>query len=214
MQLYTFWRSSAAYRVRIALAHKGLAPRLVHTSLRTGEHRRPDFRAVNPQGLVPVLEDGDVRLTQSIAMIEYLEETRPDPPLLPADAADRAQVRAMAQLVACDIHPLNNLRVLDYLKSTLGQDEAAVVTWYRYWVAEGFGALEALAARWSGDGLHLFASTVSLADVCLVPQMYNARRYSCDLSAYPALTRISAHLESLPAFAAARPEVQADAEGR
>jgi maleylpyruvate isomerase len=213
MRLYGYWRSSAAYRVRIALAIKGLSYDHVTLKLGSGEHTAPGYRAANPQGLVPALEDGPTLIGQSLAIIEYLEETHPEPPLLPQGAAARAQVRALAQAIACDIHPLNNLRVLNYLKGPLAQGQPAVSAWYRHWIALGFAALEELAQRHSGDGRHLYGVAVTLADVCLVPQVYNARRYECELAPYPMLVAISEALERLPAFAAARPQVQPDAEG-
>ena len=214
LRLYTYWRSSAAYRVRIALALKGLEYESVprHLLRDGGEQRRPDYLAVNPQGLVPALEDDGVIVTQSLAICEYLEERFPEPALLPAAPRDRAAVRAMALAVACDIHPLNNLRVLQYLRSELGQDDAGVARWARHWIASGFEALEQLVARRSGDGRHCFGSSVTLADVCLVPQVANARRVQLDLAPWPRITAVAGHLESLPAFAAARPDAQPDAE--
>jgi len=214
MRLYTYFRSSAAYRVRIALNLKGLQAEHVplHLVREGGAHRREEYLALNPQGLVPALEDGGRILGQSLAIIEYLDETRPDPPLLPADPGERAVVRSMALAVACDIHPLNNLRVLDYLKGPLAQPADAVAAWYGHWIAEGFRGLEQLAKRSTGDGRHLYGESVTLADILLVPQMYNARRFRCDLAPYPTLVGISRHLESLPAFADAAPEVQPDAE--
>ena len=214
LRLYTYWRSSAAYRVRIALALKGLEYESVprHLLRDGGEQRRPDYLAVNPQGLVPALEDDGVIVTQSLAICEYLEERFPAPALLPAAPRDRAAVRAMALAVACDIHPLNNLRVLQYLRSELGQDDAGVARWARHWIASGFEALEQLVARHSGDGRHCFGSSVTLADVCLVPQVANARRVQLDLAPWPRILAVTGHLESLPAFAAARPDAQPDAE--
>jgi maleylacetoacetate isomerase/maleylpyruvate isomerase len=211
MKLYTFWRSSAAFRVRIALNLKGLAYESVVKKLTRQEQLAADYLALNPQGLVPALDDDGRVLTQSLAIIEYLDELQPLPPLLPADAVGRARVRALAAAIACDIHPLNNLRVLNYLKDPLGLDEAAVTAWYRHWIAAGFRGLEELARRHSADGRHLYGETTTLADVCLVPQVYNARRYACDLTPFPTLVAVSAALEALPAFAAARPEAQPDA---
>ncbi len=213
MRLYTYFRSSAAYRVRIALNYKGLSYESVPVNLRgpVSEQRSPGYLKLNPQGLVPLLEDGGQVLRQSVAIIEYLEETHPRPALLPAGAIARATVRALTLAIACDIHPLNNLRVLNYLRGPLGCEQARVDAWYAHWIAEGFAALETEAARGSGDGRHLYGDTVTLADVCLVPQMYNARRMNCDLAGYPTLRSIEAHLTGLPAFAAAAPEGQADA---
>lgn len=210
MQLFTFFRSSAAYRVRIALNFKGIAYESVPVDLRCGEQRQPAYLARNPQGLVPALEDGGGVLGQSLAIIEYLEETHPEPPLLPSEPAARAQVRAMAFAIACDLHPLNNLRVLNYLRGPLGQSEQGVNAWARQWVAQVFASLEAQAHP-SSDGRTLFAGRVTLADVCLVPQLFSARRFSCDLTPYPTLTAVGAHLETLPAFAQAAPAAQPDA---
>jgi maleylacetoacetate isomerase len=212
MKLYSFWRSSAAYRVRIALNLKGLDHEIISKRLRQGEHRTSDYLDMNPQGLVPSLDDGSVVLSQSLAIIEYLEERFPSPRLLPADPVSRAQVRSMAQNIACDIHPLNNLRVLNFLRDGMHLDKAAVDKWYEHWIAEGFRGLEVLAARHTGDGKHCFGSEVTMADVYLVPQMYNARRFSCDVTPYPTLRAIAAFLEALPAFAAARPEAQPDVD--
>jgi maleylacetoacetate isomerase len=213
MKLYSFFRSSAAYRVRIALAWKGLDYDYVPRHLRRGEQRSADYVALNPQGLVPTLVDGDRVFTQSLAIIEYLEEAYPATPrLLPGAPAERAIVRAMSQVIACEIHPLNNLQVLNYLKSEMGQDESAADVWYRHWIAEGFTALEAWIRKHSTDGKHCFGGAVTLADVCLVPQVYNARRFRADLAPYPMLVGVAESLDALPAFAAARPEVQPDAE--
>ncbi len=213
MKLYTYYRSSAAYRVRIALNLKGVGYEAVYVDLRppVSAQRAPEFLGVNPQGLVPVLEHDGLTIAQSLAIIEYLEDLYPQPPLLPTAPRERARVRAMALAVACDIHPLNNSRVLKYLREPLGHDEETVNTWYRHWIAAGFGALEAEAQRASGDGRHMFGSAVTLADVYIVPQMYNARRFKCDLAPYPTLQSICRHLEALPAFAKAAPEAQPDA---
>jgi maleylacetoacetate isomerase len=213
MKLHSFFRSSAAYRVRLALEIKGLAYETVAHHLRKGEQRKPEYRVLNPQGLVPALEDAGHVLTQSLAIIEYLEEAYPQTPrLLPPDPLGRAIVRAMSLAIACDVHPLNNLRVLDYLKSAIGQSQEATDVWYRHWIGEGFAALEELVRQHSRGGRHCFGDAVTMADACLVPQMYNARRFQTDLAPYPTLVAISDSLERLPAFAAARPEAQPDAE--
>lgn len=211
MKLYTLFRSSAAFRARIALNLKGVKYESVAKALLKNEHRTPEYLALNPQGLVPALDIGHAVLSQSLAIAEYLDETHPEPPFLPADPLARAQVRSMALAIACDIHPLNNLRVLNYLKTELKHDENAVNAWYRHWIEEGFRGLEVQAREHSRTRRYLFADSVSLADICLVPQMFNARRYHLDLSPFPTLVAISTHLESLPAFAAARPEAQPDA---
>lgn len=210
-KLYTYFRSSASYRVRIALALKGLDYESVFVHLPSGQQQAADYLERNPQGLTPSFEtdDGET-LTQSLAIIEYLDETHPEPPLLPGDALGRARVRAMAQVVACEMHPLNNLRVLRYLKDRLGRDQAAIDAWYGHWVAEGFAALETMAAKFGTAGGTCYGDEVSLADLCLVPQMWNARRFECDLAPYPRLVEIDARLQALPAFAAAAPEAQPD----
>jgi len=213
MRLYGYWRSSAAWRVRIALNLKGLSWESVpvHLVRDGGEQRQAPFLQLNPQGLVPVLEDGNAVLAQSLAIIEYLEETHPAVPLLPADPAARARVRSLAQLVACEIHPLNNLRVLQHLRDVLGLDQAQCDAWYRHWVSEGLAALEARLAREPGSGRFCHGDTPGLADCCLVPQLYNARRYGCDLDAYPALLRIEAACNALEAFKSAAADAQPDA---
>jgi maleylpyruvate isomerase len=207
MKLYEYSRSSAAYRVRIALNVKGIGYESLAVDLRpaVSAQRTPQFLALNPEGLVPVLVDGERTFTQSLAIIEYLEETRPQPPLLPRTPRERAQVRALALAVACDIHPLNNTRVLKYLREPLHADEAAVNAWYAHWIAQGFTALEAQVQNTSGDGRCMFGKSVTLADVCLVPQMANAHRMKCDVAPYPTLRSICAHLEALPPFAKAAP---------
>jgi maleylacetoacetate isomerase len=214
LKLYTYWRSSAAFRVRIALNLKGLAYESVprHLMRDGGEQRSREYLALNPQGLVPALDHDGTLVTQSLAICEYLEEIHPEPRLLPGNAVARAQVRSMALAVACDIHPLNNLRVLLYLRGELHQQDEAVNRWARHWIARGFEALEQLVARHSADGLHCYGSCVTLADVFLLPQVFNARRVELDLAPYPRLAGVAAHLEALPAFAAARPERQPDAE--
>lgn len=212
MKLYTFFRSSAAFRVRIALNLKGLGYESIPKAFAKNEHRAPDYLAVNPQGLLPALDVDGTVLSQSLAIIEYLDETRPTPPFLPKDPIGRAHARSMAQAIACDIHPVNNLRILNYLKKELQQDEITVNTWYRHWITAGFRGLEAQARKFSTSQRYMFGDAVSIADICLVPQMFNARRFETDLSAFPTLVAIDSHLESLPAFADARPEVQPDAK--
>jgi maleylacetoacetate isomerase len=214
MKLYTYFRSSAAFRVRIALNLKGVAYEAVprHLLRSGGEHRTADYLAVNPQGLIPALEDGGIVLTQSLAIVEYLEERFPEPALLPREAAHRAQVRAMALAIACDVHPLQNLSVTNYLSQELEQDDAAVDRWRIHWISKGLRALEELAKRHSGDGLHCFGRSVTLADVFLLPQLVSARRFKCDVEPYPTLRSIGGHLETLPAFAKAAPQAQPDAE--
>ncbi|HEY6923663.1 MAG TPA: maleylacetoacetate isomerase [Steroidobacteraceae bacterium] len=213
MRLFTYFRSSAAFRARIALNLKGIAyePAVVDLRPPVAAQRSPEYLAVNPQGLIPALQHDGTTVTQSLAIIEYLDELYPQPPFLPASPADRAHVRAMALTVACDIHPLNNSRTLGYLRAPLGLEEDAVNEWYRHWIATGFRSLEEDAKRLTGDGRHLFGKSVTLADICIVPQMYNARRFQCDLGPYPTLRAICTHLESLPAFARAAPEAQPDA---
>ena len=213
MKLYDYFRSSAAYRVRIALNLKGLAPERAFVHLRRGAQRADDYLAVNPLGLVPSLvTDGGEVLTQSLAIIEWLDETHPQPPLLPTDAAGRARVRALALAVACDIHPINNLRVLNYLTGTLGATEAQKNGWYRYWCDVGLEALETQLTREKATGIFCHGGAPSLADICLVPQLANTRRVELDLSLYPTLLRIEAACNALPAFATAAPAQQPDAE--
>jgi maleylacetoacetate isomerase len=213
MKLYDYFRSSAAYRVRIALAMKGLSPERAFVHLRKQAQRASDYLQLNPQGLVPALvtDDGAV-LTQSLAIIEYLDETHPQPPLLPADAVGRARVRSLALAVACDIHPLNNLRVLLYLKNTLGVADEQKDGWYKYWIDVGLEAIELRVARDATTGRFCYGDTPTLADICLVPQLANARRMTIDMAPYPTLTRIESACLALPAFAAAAPEKQPDAE--
>lgn len=206
--LYSYWRSSAAYRVRIALAVKGLDYTTYAVDLRAGAQRGVGFALLNPQGLVPYLIDGAVGLNQSLAILEYLDETYPDPPLLPADTVARARVRAVALQIACDIHPLNNLRVLQYLKGPLAQDQDAIDTWVRHWIELGLEAIEEVAAAHGSD--YLCGDALTVADICLVPQLYNARRVQADVARFPTLGALDKRLNRLPAFAAARPEAQPD----
>lgn len=212
MKLYGYYRSSAAYRVRIALNLKGLDYEQEGVHLRKREQSAPAYLDLNPQALVPTLVDGDEILTQSLAILEYLEETHPDPALLPHDVSGRARIRALANIVACDIHPLNNLRVLTYLTNDLGVSEDDKNRWYQHWIAKGLGSLEAMLAGHDQTGLFCHGDTPTLADVCLVPQVYNAQRFDCDLSGYPTVTSINDACLKLPAFDAAVPEKQPDAE--
>jgi maleylacetoacetate isomerase len=213
MKLYDYFRSSAAYRVRIALNLKGVAPERAFVHLRRGAQRLDDYLEVNPQGLVPslVIDDGEV-LTQSLAIIDWLDETYEDPPLLPPDRSGRARVRALALAIACDIHPLNNLRVLNYLTGTLGATDEQKNGWYRYWCDVGFEALETKLSREASTGVFCHGAAPTLADICLVPQLANARRVKLDLEPYPTLLRIEAACAALPAFAEAAPSRQPDAE--
>ena len=213
MKLYTYFRSSAAFRVRIALGLKGLDYDPAFVLLPEGAHKSADYLAHNPQGLVPSLvSDGEV-LNQSLAIIEYIDETHPKPPLLPADPIDRARVRAMAQLIACDIHPVNNLRILKYLGGPMQQEKDSVDAWYRHWITEGFSALEELVSRFGATGGYCFGDNVTMADCLLVPQMWNARRFETDLSPFPRLIEIDARLQLIEAFQAAAPENQPDFPG-
>jgi maleylacetoacetate isomerase len=213
MRLYSFFRSSAAFRVRIALNLKRVTYETVAIHLRRNDQSNPDYRTVNPQGLVPVLEDGGQRLIQSLAIIEYLDETRPEPSLLPKDPAERARVRALAEIVACDVHPINNLRVLRYLIHELGHDEAAIGKWYNHWIAAGFEALEPLLASDARTGDFCHGNSPGLADIALVPQVVNAERYKLDLKPYPTIGRIFENCMRLDPFVAAQPQNQPDYEG-
>jgi maleylacetoacetate isomerase len=204
--LYEAPRSSAAYRARIALNLKGVAYESRPVGLLEGEQKSDEYRALNPQGLVPMLEIEGHRLTQSLAIIVYLDQCFPDPPLVPRDPVDGAHVRAMALAVACDIHPLNNLRVLKYLKHELAQPQESVDRWYAHWIRTGLDALETVARP--GAGTYLFGEEPTLADVCLVPQLYNARRYEVPLHDYPTLLRADANANKLDAFAVAHPDRQ------
>jgi len=204
--LHDYYRSSAAYRVRIALNLKGVEYESRTVNLLNSEQKADDYRSLNPQGLVPMLEIDGHRLTQSLAIIIYLDQCFPDPPLVPRDPADGAHVRAMALTVACDIHPLNNLRVLKYLSGELGLPQEERDTWYMHWIREGLPALEALAK--AGAGKFLFGDEPTVADVCLVPQLYNARRFNVPLDDFPTLLRADENANKLDAFAAAHPDRQ------
>lgn len=201
--LFDYWRSSASYRVRIALNLKGVTYHSVPTSLIEGQHKASEYVARNPQGFVPMLSIDGHDLTQSLAIIDYLDANYPDPAMVSSNPADRAKTLAQALLIAADIHPINNLRVLRYLKDQMGKDQTAIDNWYRHWIVEGFAALEAMAPA---DGL-FGGDLPNLADVCLVPQMSNARRFETPLAAFPKLVRIDAALTAMPAFKAAHPDV-------
>ena len=215
MQLHNYFRSSASYRVRIALAWKGLAYDYlpVHLVRNGGAQNGEAFLALNPEGLVPAMVDDDgAVLTQSLAMLEYIEERHPTPPLLPVAAADRAWTRALAAQVACEIHPLNNLRVLKYLEQTLGVSAEQKLAWISHWITLGFASLESHLAHDARTGTCCLGDTPTFADLCLVPQMFNARRFNLPMYAFPTLVRIDAHLQQLDAFRAAAPGAQPDAE--
>ena len=212
MKLYTYFRSSAAFRVRIALNLKGLAYDAAFVHLPKGEHRGADYGALNPQALVPTLDDGGALLNQSLAIIEYLEETHPQPPLMPKDAAGRARVRSLALLIACEIHPLNNLRVLQHLKRSLGQDEEGINGWYRHWVADGLAKFDAQLGAAQTRGKFCHGDSPTMADCCLVPQVFNAQRYQCDLAPYPETRRVFDACMRLDAFQRAQPSAQPDAQ--
>lgn len=212
MKLYTYFRSSAAFRVRIALNLKGLPyePAFVH--LPRGEHRAPGYGAINPQALVPTLDDGGRLLTQSLAIIEYLDETHPAVPLLPKDPSGRARVRSLSMLIACEIHPVNNLRILQHLKRALGQNEEQVNAWYRHWIGDGLAKFEADLVSGKTTGKFCHGDTPTMADCCLVPQVFNAQRYRCETAAYPATMRVFAECMKIEAFDRAQPAKQPDAE--
>lgn len=214
LKLYTYFRSSAAYRVRIALNLKGLAYQSVpvHLLKSGGEHLQDGYRAINPGAMLPSLQDGDAILTQSLAILEYLEEVYPDSALLPADPLGRARVRALALTVACDIHPINNLRVLKYLGGTLHLSDEAKTEWYRHWVRQGLAIIETHLARDPQTATFCHGATPTLADCCLIPQVFNAQRFQVDVSAYPTIAAIHARCSGLPAFIAAHPAQQPDAE--
>ncbi|CAN7172429.1 maleylacetoacetate isomerase [Caballeronia sp. LjRoot31] len=214
MKLYSYFRSSAAYRVRIALNLKGLAYEYapIHLLRDGGQQLKPDYRELNPDGIVPTFIDGDNVLTQSLAIIEYLEETHPEPTVLPGTPLDRAFIRSVALQIACEIHPVDNLRVLKYLKHTLKVADEAKDAWYQHWLESGFESLEKRLANDSRVGKLCFGDTPTLADLCLVPQVYNARRFNIDMSRYPTIERIADHAAQIDAFARAAPGQQPDAE--
>jgi len=213
MKLYSYWRSTAAYRVRLALNLKDLDYETVTVSLLPGEaeHRQEDYRERNPQMLVPFLEDGDFGVGQSQAILEYLEETSPATPLLPDSAKQRAAVRSFCNSICCDIHPLNNLRVLVYLKEELGVSDDVRDTWYGHWIHEGFRSAELVAQEHAEKGPFVFGDSATLADCCLIPQIYNARRFNIPIDKFPRLVEIDAHCNGLEEFAIAIPERQPDA---
>lgn len=214
LKLYSYFRSSASYRVRIALQLKGLPYEYmpVHLLRDGGQQLLPAYRALNPDALVPTLLDDDHVLIQSVAMVEYLDETHPEPPLLPGSALDRAYIRALALEVACEIHPLNNLRVLKYIKHTLGVAEEAKDAWYRHWVELGFESVNTNLVRSGKAGRFCFGDTPTLADICLVPQVFNAQRFNIDVARYPAIAKVFDSRMALPAFQQAEPKAQPDAE--
>jgi maleylpyruvate isomerase len=209
LTLFSFFRSSASWRVRICLALKGVSHELVPINLRDAAADRPEYRKLNPQGFVPTLLTEEGALIQSLTIIEYLESLYPAPALLPRAPIERARVRSMAALIACDIHPLNNLRVLEYLRKSLGLDEVKITAWYHHWVNEGLVALEQMVTVHGGE--YCFGCSITLADICLVPQMYNARRFAVDLAPFPKLRAIDSRLRSLSAFTDSAPEKQLDA---
>ena len=209
MQLYDYWRSSAAYRVRIALNIKGLEVEQISVDLRAGGQRAEDYLKINPQGLVPFFTDGKLATGQSLAIIEYLEETHPEPSIFPEDPVQRAKSRTIAQIIAADIHPLNNLRVLQILESGFGSNQKKRGAWYHHWLAEGFKTIEAMIKDEPGD--FACGNEPTLADICLVPQIYNAKRYEFDLRAYPTIRQIDDRCQAVEAFARAAPQHQPDA---
>ena len=211
MKFYGYFRSSAAYRCRIAFNLKGFHPETVFVNLRAGDQRSESFHDMNPQGLVPLLDIGTARLAQSMAIIEWLDEAIPTPPLLPPDAVGRAQVRAFAQIIGCDIHPLHNLRVLKFVKAEYGQDQEGLDAWCRHWIGAGLAACEAIAAQQTHDGAYIFGHAPGLAEIMLIPQMFAADRFHLDLTPYPRLNAVRATCEALPPFIDAQPARQPDA---
>jgi maleylacetoacetate isomerase len=214
MKLYTYFHSSASYRVRIALNLKGLAHEQAFIHLQKAEHSAPAFKSLNPAGLVPALEDSGNVIAQSLAIMEYLDETAPGPKLMPTQPLERAYVRAFSQIVACEIHPLNNLRVLNYLKQSYSLDQEGINGWYRHWIAEGFDMMESFLAKERRCGRFCLGDQPTMADCCLVPQVFNAQRYKCDLSPYPTVMRINDECAKLDAFVGAHPMNQPDAPAR
>ena len=214
MKLYTFFRSSASYRVRIALNLKGLSyeSAAIHLRRGGGEQLMPAYTKINPQALVPALDDDGKVLTQSLAIIEYLEETHPNPPLLPRDPFEKGLVRSMALVIACEVHPIQNLRVLNYVKATYNQTDEQVNKSAQHWIELGLSALQEMITGQATRGKYCFGDAPTLADICLIPQLGNARRYGCDLSKYPTILEIEKNCNALPAFADAAPEKQPDAE--
>jgi len=214
VKLFGYFRSSAAYRVRIALNLKNIEwqSETIHLTKNGGEQFSEAYQKLNPQSLLPTLEDDGNYFTQSLAILEYIEEAYPDPPLLPTLPTQRARVRSIALAVACDIHPINNLRVLKYLSQELKLDQVQKTTWYRHWISAGLGAIETMLTQYSETGEFCHGSSVSLADICLVPQVFNANRFDCDMSAYPTITRINDACLSMKEFQQAMPENQPDAE--
>lgn len=210
-RLYTFFRSSTSFRLRIALAYKGLAYEPQYVSLPKMEHRAPAYCALNPQQLLPLLMEGDQPYIQSMATIEYLDETYPEPPLIPKDIRSRAYVRAVSQIIGCEMHPLNNVRVLKHLKALFGADEAATKAWYAHWVTEGFRSLEGYLAETRLHGAYCCGDGVTMADICLVPQVFNAARFDCSVDGYPIIKDIFTRCMELDAFRNTQPNTQPDA---
>ncbi len=211
MKLYTYFRSSASYRVRIALALKGLAHESVFVNLPKAEHQSDAYRAVNPQALVPSLDDGGHVLVQSLAIMEYLDEAYPEPPIMPPAPLDRAYVRAVSQIVACEIHPLNNLRTLKHIRAAYRLDDEGVSAWYRHWIAAGLGSLEGYLVAAGRAGLYAFGDMVTIADCCIVPQIFNAKRFDCELAPFPRVMRVFEQCMKLAAFDGTQPAKQPDA---
>jgi maleylacetoacetate isomerase len=209
--LYTFFRSSTSYRLRIALACKRLDYKAHYVSLPKMEHRESSYRALHPQGLVPLLIDDGRSLIQSMAIIEYLDETYPKPPLMPKDAPGRAYVRAVSQIIGCEIHPLNNVRVLKHIQTQFGANEATTKVWYQHWIAEGLGGLESYVKSAGVHGQFCYGDSVTMADICLAPQIFNAKRFDCPLDGYPILNAIFARCMTLDAFSSTQPSTQPDA---